>query len=346
MAIQNSDAKIFQAGKSMGRSLGLIGRYAQDIDEGRLYERLMKLGNSLIEAPVTSDLEPVFKIEREIGLKVEKFARAKSETAALSRFQRASDQLLRYAEKMESGPTLVERMKTVSELDLAKVADLQPIFALCDEVFVAVGDFQNSEIERKIDRTLNGWLTAKTGEVGRYAEAFKGTEVYLKALAWKANKPLANADYRAFKTWRDAGYELLKGELDHPWGMCQCGQEKLLPWQDKTLVWRVSKLGRECYNTQKEVSVLGKSMKVKKIDTRTPEEIEADRKSARELNERNRLAKKNRRRQGAEASAGASQQLDCNMEGFRHSIRKHEKELREQGSHPEGKGKKKKAKAE
>lgn len=71
------------------------------------------------------------------------------------------------------------------------------------------------------------------------------------------------------------------------------------------------------------------------------EEIEANRVAARALNEANRLAKKNRRRQGAEDSAEASQVEfgKGKTDGGAKSIRKHEKELREQGGHPEGKKK-------
>lgn len=80
-----------------------------------------------------------------------------------------------------------------------------------------------------------------------------------------------------------------------------------------------------------------------RLEPLTPEQVEANKKAARELNERNRQAKKQKRREGAEASAEASQAEFCKAktDGGAKSIRKYEKELREQGSHPEGKGKKK-----
>lgn len=353
MAIQNSDAKIFQAGKSFGRSFSSFGRYAKDIDEGRLYERLMKLGNSLIEAPVTSDLEPIFKIEREIATKVAEFQHAKSEAALLKRFERTSEKLLRYAEKLENGASLLERMQAASNLDISKVQDLQPLFALCAEVSTVVETFENDKILGLVLKSHNGWLVTRNGEPARFAEAYKTNPVFNKVVVWVGNKPLANADYRAFKAWRDAGYKLLKGELDHPWGMCSCGQKKLMPWKNKSGEWVPNSLCRDCYASEQNTSTYsgagkksGKKVLEFRLEPLSAEEIEANRVAARALNEANRLAKKNRRRQGAEASAGASQQLDRNnMEGFRHSIRKQEKEERKQGGHPgeKGKGKGKKA---
>ncbi len=250
----NSPAKINTCMRHIGKAQKDLVRVIRDVQDGDvLMVRLNVAIETLASEPETANLEPLFKLADEVSAKARHAARAKSEKALAIRFARASELLLRYAPKMFGVEELILDMEDLSKINLAEVKDLQPAFALCDDVFVSVNAFQNGEIVRKIDRTINGWLTAKTGETGRYAEPFAKTEAYIKALAWKVNKPLVGADHREFKAWRNAGYELLKGELDHPWGMCQCGQEKLLPWQDKrTSEWRVSKIGHNCYVAQKD----------------------------------------------------------------------------------------------
>lgn len=335
----NSSAKINTCMRHVAKAQKDLVRVIGDIENGQKYmDQLNEAIETLSAAPETSNLDKIFKLTEEVTAKSRFAVRAKSEKALTFRFQRASELLLRYAPKLDGASALVDQMEVLAETDLAKVEDLQPAFALCDEVFGTVNRFQNEEIVRKIDRSFNAWLTAKTGEAGRFSEPFIQTDAHAKVLAWKISQPAAGSNHREFKTWRNAGYDLLKGDLDHPWGMCQCGNEKLLPWQDKkTFEWRVSKLGRDCYMAQVDVPVSTKSRKktlVLQPEPLTPEEIEARRKAARELNEKNRLDKKARRRAGAEGSAKRSQSHE---DGGLKSIRKHEKEVREQGGHPEGK---------
>lgn len=95
--------------------------------------------------------------------------------------------------------------------------------------------------------------------------------------------------------------------------------------------------------SDKDIKPTGKKSGKSKLEIRaeplSAEEVEANRVAARALNEANLLAKKNRRRANAEASAGKSQK---HQDGAMKSIRKHEKEEREQGGHPGAKGKGKK----
>lgn len=153
--------------------------------------------------------------------------RIKSLEALARQFRPASDQIVRYSEKIPNGADLYARMAGAAELDFRAVPDLQPFFDLCNEVFLAVRPILNEEVIEKVLRPFNGWLTAKdkTGSglkvPGRHAEAFKLTEVYAKVLAWQASKPADNADFKAHKTWRDLGYKL-RDEAEAPWGHFNC----------------------------------------------------------------------------------------------------------------------------
>lgn len=149
--------------------------------------------------------------------------RAKSEADLINTYERASAQLARWSVSMdpELAASLNERMAAVA-LDCTepeKVADLQPLFRLCKEVFQATGDVQNAKVEGLVRKS---WTVTKDGQPAKYAVPFADTTAALKVAAWLVNKPAANADHREFKAWRDAGYELLKGALEAPWGFFQC----------------------------------------------------------------------------------------------------------------------------
>lgn len=149
--------------------------------------------------------------------------RAKQESDLAYTYERASAQLARWAASMDANlaASLNERMAAAA-LDCTEpkeVADLQPLFRLCKEVFDAAKDVQNAKIEGLVRKS---WTVDKEGKPAKYAVPFADTSAALKVAAWLVNKPAANADHRAFKDWRNAGYELLKGALEAPWGYFQC----------------------------------------------------------------------------------------------------------------------------
>lgn len=205
--------------------------------------------------------------------------RAKQESDLAHSYERASAQLARWSASMDAelAASLNERMAAVAMdcTEPKEVTDLQPLFHLCKEVFQVTNDVQNAKIEGPVRKS---WTVTKDSQPAKFAVPFAETPAALKVAAWLVNKPAANADHREFKVWRDAGYELLKGELDHPWGMCSCGKEKLMPWQKAgETTWRMpSPLGYECRkakrggNTTHTSSGIGKKNGKSVVQTAAP----------------------------------------------------------------------------
>ncbi len=250
----NSQGKIDLCKKKTETALRLLVRNMKEIEGGELvYPELLEM-SKVLETPEEVELQPLFDLANATIMKVNQHLRAKSEKAVLSQFERLMPKLARYAAKMANGASLQSRM-AVCAADVAVIGEmdnLQPFFVFFEEVWGEINLHENEVIVYKITRARDGWL-GREGEVGRFAEPFGLTRVPNLVSAWLTSKPQPGADHREFKTWRDSGYTLLKGELDHPWGMCpKCHSNKLMPWQDaKTRVWKANELCRDCYQAQK-----------------------------------------------------------------------------------------------
>ena len=281
---KNTENKIAFCKKQVGKAHAALARYPKDIfDSAALLEKLTKMESVLVEDPGNGNLDPLFdlanaiiKKAKDVEVAIEKAKqaevderRSKSENALARKFSAASAQLLRYSIKMDTGPALAEKVAkaSVAMANLSAEKSLRWIFDLCDEVFAAVNTHLNDQVEVSVRRTHNGWLTAKGGVVGKYAEPYQATDVPLHVASWLANKPLPNADRDAFSDWRRAGWSLVDVELKFPFGKCECGNEPLLPYQKKGVgEWLSGKLGRLCYQAgRKSDVVLDEVEKVKPL---------------------------------------------------------------------------------
>lgn len=241
MANNNSQAKIDLARKHFQAAReAMVLQRSNIADYDKMNAAFDKLAPRLLDENVqTADLDPVFALAKDVST-IAKLAeanakRASQEISLKRKYETASGVLARWSGKMPAAlaTSLTERMKDVA-LDCAEpaqVRDLQLLFRLCDQVFAAGNTAQNDDVVEKVNKALDGWLINKsTGTPARYAEMFLKTSASELVVAWKASKPTSNANSQALKAWRQAGYDLRNGALDHPWGMCStCGKVKLMP---------------------------------------------------------------------------------------------------------------------
>jgi hypothetical protein len=251
----------------------------------------------------------------------------------------------RYLRKINGADAMMAKLAQFA-LDLqGEKANLPEINAVCKQILRLANEEQISEITDKVVKANNGWLTSKEGAEGRFSEPYNQTTVPTQVTDWLKAKPALNVPFKVLKAWIDAGYTLLNGDLNHPWGLCDCGKEKILPWKNAKGVWRPSKLGRICYqegkkqledevlNFEKPKKTGGKKPVHKPQEKKSPEQVKAEKAARRQQKEQNRLA--------AEAELQNLHPGSAHRDGATKKARDAAKAERAQGGHPEGKNSKK-----
>lgn len=127
----------------------------------------------------------------------------------------------------------------------AAVADASK--RLFEEVAVAVNVARVEQIRSLVERKLNNWRNSP------YKVPFAVTGASSAADEWL--KGAASADVKVVLSWIDSGWELLKGQLESPWGKCSCDRN-LLPREITDRVtsekkWVVFKTCSTCYGAEK-----------------------------------------------------------------------------------------------
>jgi len=182
---------------------------------------------------------------------------------------------VRYQTKIINSTVMIRELEKCAHNLESPTPDLRTTSVFCRRVQNIVDDVQTKQIIASVTRTLNGWLVSREKTPGRYAEAFLRTDVTSKVAAWLENKPLSNAHYLDFKVWRQAGYDLLHGPLEAPWGYFECREHgnvavKVLPIQPKTGKSFIPKDCHVCYKAGKTVEAIGEAKPVAKRHVKKP----------------------------------------------------------------------------
>lgn len=106
--------------------------------------------------------------------------------------------------------------------------------------------YRIANIRTRVEKAVARW------ETGRYAVPFATTAAKAAAARWLVGVAPDAVQTKTYLEWIQAGWELLKGGLESPWGKCSDCEKTLLPVQltDKVtgnkLPWKVFKLCVDC----------------------------------------------------------------------------------------------------
>lgn len=324
MAKVNSQSKIDSCRRRYETARQQLTRYAREIGGEDILEQLIQDGKILKddEAVKTAELDELFKLCSLIGQKVAVHRTEKARNAAAYQYGNALS-LLERNPKVPGYLKLTELMvatgKLMDRIDNLTEAQVQPIFSAANRVFDAVSEYKTAKVVAAVSRSRDGWLLDKEGMPARHEEAFRANSVSAKVDAWLKAMPSKNADRRVREDWRQAGWDLLRGDLDHPWGMCACGKEKLFPWKNpKTGQWEPNKDGRDCYarRIEEREKPRGESPKIlqeERVVTDPVEREEVEKRRAEEkriLKAQQRAAKLAARQRATEERDDAPDDLD------------------------------------
>lgn len=131
------------------------------------------------------------------------------------------------------------------EMDLLAYEEIEAnevdqVKRLAEKLLDLVTKGRVDQIRRLVERSVKAW------EDGKYAVPFAATQISSLVDSWLETEPI-----HQHLDWVDDGWRLLKGDLEFPWGKCDCGV-KLLPvliTDRKTgeKKWRVFDTCRSCH---------------------------------------------------------------------------------------------------
>jgi len=200
---------------------------------------------------VTLKLDGIFDLCKKVMSETQAFEFAQALKVLVDRYATAAGLMVQWLDP-ESDPWhfFLKMENLAADSGKLKWRTLDLAHDLLTDVLVAVNAAKMDSIEYKATRPYRGWQTDRDGQPARFAETFRTTPVCMAYEVWLGERPTSTANFRDIKAWIDRGYKL-KDQLEAPWGMCECGKNKLLPWYDeKAGIWKVNPLCRDCYKAK------------------------------------------------------------------------------------------------
>lgn len=333
---KNSDGKVAAANKAFGNARRELAHFMSDEKCQALMADLVKAG-AVLDTPEEANLEPIFKFAEKVPQAVKAAKRAKSQKVLEGLFDKAYAQIRKYADKIDGGAELLLSADNASYdfIDLSQVEDLQKHYKLCDQIFSAVRKYQTEEIILKVTKSVAGWKS------GKYGPMFEKTPVGQKVEIWLGYQPADDADFKEFKKWLAEGWDLLKNNLEAPWGYFKCtghgsAKVKVLPIMPRDSKAFIPSECSACHQASHPMPVIDlfpikkptghKKPEHKPSEHKTQEQLKAEKQARQRKIETDRLA--------AEAEL---QHLHPGQfkDGAGKKARDAAKEERKQGGHPE-----------